>query len=219
MAPTTTTATGGSRQRTGRPGRPAGRPGYDTNIVTERAVEVFLERGFDGTSMGMLADALGISKSSIYHHVASKDALLERALDRALDALTAVGDEPGACTGPAIDRIEYRVRRGVEILTSELPYVTLLLRVRGNTEVERRALRRRRELDAVITELMTQAREEGDLRPGLDPGIAARLLFGALNSISEWYQRRDDGDEGAQRIADNLIRLTFEGLRAPDRRG
>lgn len=199
--------------RTRRVGRPPGRRVHDAESVTSAAVEVFLKRGFNGTSMGMLAEVLGISKSSIYHHVPSKDALLKRCLDRALDALTAVADEPRARTGPAIERIEYRMRRGVEILTRELPYVSLLLRVRGNTAVERAALARRRALDTAIAELMLQARDEGDLRPDLDPAVAARLLFGALNSISEWYHRRDDDDANVQLIADNLLRLTFDGLR------
>src|SRR5687768_17862982 len=40
-------------------------------------------------------------------------------------------------TGPAIDRLEYVVRGSVRVLAAELPFVTLLLRLRGNTEVER----------------------------------------------------------------------------------
>jgi hypothetical protein len=39
------------------------------------------------------------------------------------------------------------VRRSVDVLAAELPYVTLLLRVRGNTGAERWALERRREFD------------------------------------------------------------------------
>ena len=40
------------------------------------AVAVFNERGFDGASIEDLSRRLGISKSAIYHHVESKDALL-----------------------------------------------------------------------------------------------------------------------------------------------
>ena len=77
----------------------------------------------------------------------SKGELLRLALDRALDALFAVTQETGATTGPAIDRLEYVVRGSVRVLAAELPFVTLLLRLRGNTEVERTALQRRREFD------------------------------------------------------------------------
>jgi AcrR family transcriptional regulator len=48
-----------------------GRPGYDQQSVLRIAVDVFNRHGYDATSMGILADNLGISKSAIYHHVPS----------------------------------------------------------------------------------------------------------------------------------------------------
>jgi AcrR family transcriptional regulator len=90
--------------------------------------------------MAVLADNLGISKSAIYHHVPSKGDLLRLALDHALDGLEAVLTEPGACQGRADDQLEYVLRRTVDVMVDELPFVTLLLRVRGNTEIERVAM-------------------------------------------------------------------------------
>ena len=55
-----------------------GRPGYDQATVLRRAVEVFNRQGYDATSMGDLARELGLTKSAIYHHVPSKEALLGR---------------------------------------------------------------------------------------------------------------------------------------------
>jgi AcrR family transcriptional regulator len=76
-----------------------GRPGYDQQGILEVAVAAFNEFGYDATSMGVLADRLGLSKSAIYHHFASKDEILERALDQALGSLEGVLDEPGAAEG------------------------------------------------------------------------------------------------------------------------
>ena len=69
-----------------------GRPGYDLASVLAVAVELFNERGYDGTSMRDLADRLGIAKSAIYHHVTGKEELLRLALDRALAGLAVVTD-------------------------------------------------------------------------------------------------------------------------------
>ena len=193
--------------RTGR------RPGYDLDRLLAVAVTVFNERGYDGTSMEDLAARLGISKSSIYHHVSGKSELLRLASDRALDALTAVTTEPDATHGPAIDRLEYLIRRSVEVLVAELPYVTLLLRVRGNTPVERRVLSRRRELDAYMSRLVQQAVHEGGLRPGLDPALTSRLIFGTVNSVLEWY--RPSRGPAAQPLADAVVAVVLDGLRRP----
>lgn len=132
----------------------AKRDTYTPETLLTVAVRVFNERGYDGTSMEHLSKAAGISKSSIYHHVSGKEELLRRAVSRALDGLFGILDEPGATRGRAIARVEYVTRRTVEVLIAELPYVTLLLRVRGNTKTERWALERRREFDQRVGDLL-----------------------------------------------------------------
>jgi AcrR family transcriptional regulator len=188
-----------------------GRPGHSLDSLLAVAVAVFNERGFEATSMDELAARLGVTKSAIYHHVPSKVELLRLALDRALDALFAVTEEPGATTGPAIDRLEHVVRGSVRVLAAELPYVTLLLRVRGNSEVERAALQRRREFDRIVTGLVRAAEHEGDVRPDVDPAVTSRLLFGTVNSLTEWF--RPGGGLSAQDLADAVVTTTFSGLR------
>ncbi len=202
-----------SSARGSRPPGSVGRPGYDRDSLLAVAVEVFNERGYDGTSMGDLATRLGLSKSSIYHHVASKSELLARATDRALDALAAVTQEPETTTGPAIERLEHLVRRSVEVLVAELPYVTLLLRVRGNTPVEQRALKRRRALDARVADLVRRAQDEGSLRPDVDPDLTARLVFGTVNSLVEWY--RPGRGPRVDELAEAVLAHVLDGLRDP----
>src|SRR5215213_4881811 len=149
-----------SHKPASRPGR-RGRPGHSLDSLLAVAVTVFNERGFEATSMDELAARLGVTKSAIYHHVPRKDELLRLALDRALDGLFAVTREPGARTGRAIDRLEHVVRGSVRVLAAELPFVTLLLRVRGNSDVEVAALRRRREFDRIVADLVRAAAQEG----------------------------------------------------------
>jgi AcrR family transcriptional regulator len=195
--------------------RRKGRPGYDMETVLQISVGVFTERGFDGTSMNDLAAALGVSKSAIYHHVSSKEELLRIALDRALDGLHSVVMETQELQAPAVDRLEFLVRGSVRVLLERLPYVTLLLRVRGNTLVERRALRRRRKFDSFTASLVSQAQEDGDVRPDIDAAVTARLLFGMVNSLSEWMRPSTQRDEAA--IIDAICAIVFQGLRARDR--
>ncbi len=189
-----------------------GRPGYDLEQVLLVAARTFTERGYDGTSMEDLAGRLGITKSAIYHHVSGKAELLRLATDRALDGLSAVTAEAAAMDRPAIDRLEHVVRRSVEVLVDELPYVALLLRVRGNTTVEKRAIARRREIDHAISELVAQAEADGDIRPDVDPAVTARLLFGMVNSLVEWYRPSRNGMT-RDGLADAVAKVAFEGLR------
>ncbi|MGA5298830.1 TetR/AcrR family transcriptional regulator [Nucisporomicrobium flavum] len=188
-----------------------GRPGHDLDAVLTAAVRLFNERGYDATSMDDLARALRITKSSIYHHVRGKEELLRLAVGHALDgldeAMTRVRDLTPAS---ALERLESLIRLSVLALAERLPYVTLLLRVRGNTEAELEALERRRLFDQEVTTLVKQAQAEGSIRADVDPATAARLLFGMVNSLIEWYS---PSRGGAAELAATVAAIAFDGLR------
>jgi AcrR family transcriptional regulator len=195
-------------------GAPArrGRPGYDLESILAAAANLFTERGYDATSMEDLSRALGITKSAIYHHVSSKEELLALATGRALDGLFAVAADVEGSSGRAIERLERLIRGSVGVLVARQPFVALLLAVHGNTRTERDALARRREFDRFTAELVKQAVAAGDLRPDIDPAVTAKLLFGLVNSVIEWYRPRPDS--GHDQLADAICTLAFDGLRA-----
>jgi AcrR family transcriptional regulator len=192
--------------------RRRGRPGHDLESVLQAAVEVFNERGYDGASMEDLSRRIGIAKSAIYHHVSGKEELLRMALDRALDGWSAAAERARQLDAPAIVRLEMLVRGTVAVLETQLPYVTLLLRVRGNSDVERAALARRRSFDRLVASLVEEAERDGDVRADVDPKVTARLLFGMINSIVEWYR---PGSRPAAHVslADAVCAVAFDGLR------
>jgi len=191
--------------------RKRGRPGHDLDSVLAGAVAVFNARGYDGTSMEDLATRLKISKSAIYHHVEGKEALLGLALDHALAGLEQAASEVREMDGPAIERLETLVRSSVAVLVDRLPYVTLLLRVRGNSAVERQALARRRHIDQLAADLVKAAVGDGVLRPDTDPAVTARLLFGMVNSLTEWLKPNRGTDP--ERLADAICAMAFDGLK------
>jgi AcrR family transcriptional regulator len=192
--------------------RRRGRPGYDLTGLLDVAVAVFNERGYDGTRMEHLAERLGLSKSAIYHHVAGKEELLRLALDHALDGLFAVVEDVTTSDGAPVEQLERLVRGSIDVLAEHLPYVTLLLRVHGNSDVERAALARRRQFDHLVADLVARAIADGDLGADLDPAITSRLLFGMVNSLIEWYRPRGEDDRAA--IADAVVGTAFGGIRA-----
>jgi AcrR family transcriptional regulator len=185
---------------------------YDIDSLTDVALSVFAERGYDGASMDDVARAAGITKASIYHHVSGKEALLERGLGRALDALFAILDEPGSQQGRAIERLRHIVMRVAETTLRLLPELTVLFRARGASKSERDAVERRRAFDRAVTELIVAAQRDGDVRPGLDPRLAARLIFGMSNSVVEWYRT---GTLTREKIAAAVVEIAFGGISAP----
>ena len=194
---------------------PARKP-HDIDSLTDVALAVFARHGFDGASMEDVARAAGVTKAAIYHHVAGKEALLERGLCRALDALFAILEEPRAATGPAAERLRFIVRRVVQTTLRLLPELSVLFRVRGNSAVEDNAIERRRRFDRIVAAFVAEGQREGDLRAGVDPALTSRLIFGMTNSLVEWYQPgRALGPEAIGAAVETLV---FGGLSAGNKR-
>ncbi len=191
-------------------GAKRGRPGYDQATVLKIAVQAFTEFGYDATSMGMLAERLGISKSAIYHHVPSKVEILRLALDSALTPLEAVFTDAADASGTALERLRGAVSGTLKVLFEQQTSVTLLLRLRGNSEVELAAMERRRALDRHAATLVSAAQEEGSVRSDLAATTVARFLFGTVNSLTEWY--RPGGNVSEAEAERTILAILFDGL-------
>jgi AcrR family transcriptional regulator len=65
--------------------------------ILDVALDLFIEKGFDKTSLREIAEQLGVTKAALYYHFASKEDILMalhlRLHEFGLDALTALGDQ------------------------------------------------------------------------------------------------------------------------------
>lgn len=187
-----------------------GRPGYSREDVIRAAVRAFTARGYDATSMDNVASELGISKSALYHHISSKEEILELTVVQALSRLEAIAEEVAEADVSAGEKVRRLLRGSIEVLCSDPRSVALLLRLRGNSEVERSALERRRILTRSVIPLVAAAQEEGAIRSDVGASLLTRMIFGMVNSTSDWYEPggRIDADE----LATTFESVVFGGL-------
>src|SRR5919205_3249737 len=92
--------------------------------LTRIAARLFAERGYQGTSLADLAEALGVQKPSLYHHIDAKEDLLwevaadgARAFHAALDAVPA--------DRPATERIRLALRGHLAVVAGQLDLATV----------------------------------------------------------------------------------------------
>ena len=186
-----------------------GRPGYSRDDVIDAAVREFNQRGYEATSMGHVSSVLGISKSALYHHISSKEEILKYAVTRAQDALDGVVDKAEASDASPGEKVRALSYGSIEVLCADHESVTLLLRLRGNSELEMRALQRRREFTRRVIPLINAAQASGEIRSDLDTGVLTRLMFGTVNSVIEWYET--GGRLSPDEIARHAVVLLFNG--------
>ncbi|HZR94545.1 MAG TPA: TetR/AcrR family transcriptional regulator [Gaiellaceae bacterium] len=178
--------------------------------LTRAAARLFAEKGYHGTSIGDLADALGLQKGSLYAHIESKaDLLWEVTRDGAVAfhaALDAVPDE-----GPVVPRIRGALRAHLRVVAEQLDIATVFVREWRYLEGDRhdQFVAERRRYEERFRALFREGRERGELRSDLDDGAAALLALSAANWAYTWLQPGADTDD----LADRFTAALLDGMR------
>src|SRR6266496_646894 len=95
--------------------------------LTRAAARLFAEKGYHGTSVGDLAEALGVQKGSLYAHIQSKaDLLWEVAREGAAAFHLALDSVPEE--GPIVERIRAALRAHLRVVSEQLDIATVFVR-------------------------------------------------------------------------------------------
>ena len=178
--------------------------------LTRQAARLFAEKGYHGTSIGEIAEALGVQKGSLYAHIASKQDLLYATMREGADAFHAALDAVDERLPPT-ERIRLALRAHLRVVSDQLDVATVFIREWRYLEGERRdeIVAERRRYEARFRALFRDGRELGELRTDLDEGAAALLALSALNWAYTWLTPGRDTDE----LADRFYALLVDGIR------
>ena len=176
------------------------------NELTRQAARLFAEKGYHGTSIGEIAEALGVQKGSLYAHIQSKQDLLyetmvegARAFHAGLDAIRE--------DLPATKKIRLALRSHLRVVADQLDVATVFVQEWRYLEGERRdeIVAERRRYEERIRALFREGRELGELRSDLDDVTAALLALSAANWAYTWLQPGRDTDDLADRFYEQLL--------------
>lgn len=192
---------------------PTGDSGRDR--IMDEAATLFLQRGYEATSLRQLAEVVGMKAGSLYYHFASKDELLTAILRRGIDVMETAFDDARASSidATAHRRVEAHVRAHLAALFENGPYTAAhVMTFRTSPEAVRAAVVPMRDAyEARWTELFRELQADGQLAPEVDVNIARLALFGAMNSSVEWF----DADRGSlDRFASAITRQFWNGVAA-----
>src|SRR5919199_954858 len=105
--------------------------------LTREAARLFAEKGYHGTSIGDLADALGVQKGSLYAHIAGKEDLLYETMREGAHAFHAALD-PIPEDAPATEKIRLALRAHLRVVADQLEVATVFVQEWKYLEGERR---------------------------------------------------------------------------------
>ena len=178
--------------------------------LIETATRLFAERGYHGTSMADLAEALGVQKGSLYSLTDSKQALLVVVTREGAAAFHAALDRVPERAEP-LERVRLALRRHLDVVAAQLDVATVFTREwRFLEEPERTAFRgERRRYEERWRDLVREAAERGALRSDLDVDAAVLLVLSAANWAYTWLRADADTEE----LADRFFAIIVEGVR------
>jgi AcrR family transcriptional regulator len=157
--------------------------------LTRAAARLFAEKGYHGTSIGDLAEAMGVQKGSVYAHIESKaDLLWEVASEGAAAFHAALDAAPEE--GPVVERIRAALRAHLRVVAEQLDVATVFVREWRYLQGERREefVAERRRYEERFRALFREGRELGELRTDLDDSTAALLALSAANWAYTWLR-------------------------------
>ena len=178
------------------PDRATARPGQKAERTRERiilAAAVTLSRlGYAGTRLSDVADEAGVQAPAIYYHFGSREELIEAVVTVGtvrLREFVMAAVEAAPADATALDRIDVAVDAHLRQLMSDSSFAHAVIRNVGQLpdSIRSRQLVEERKYARFWRELFLAARDEGALRPEIDPELAQLLLVGALNWATEWW--------------------------------
>jgi AcrR family transcriptional regulator len=183
--------------------------------LMEAAERLFAQKGVAGTSLQELADAIGVTRTGIYHYVSGKDEML-RALVEGFTLKTAKDLEVlvKSTASPAVQRLHEGVTQMALRIAQSPQRFRLLLTAEGalpETLAKQYRSARRRTL-AALEILVSQAIKEGSCKP-VDPKLASFSLLGSCNWVAFWYPRAEGlSAKTPEDVADGLANIALGGL-------
>ena len=159
--------------------------------ILAAAANLFQQKGYHATSVRDIAESVGLLKGSLYHYIRSKEDLLARLFDGALEGtvreLTAIATREQSA--PA--RLHAMVAAYVRSVTANLDTVGLYLREwRSLPAPELARLRaRRRAMRALFEDVIKEGMRRREFATA-DEKISALAILGMCNWLFEWYRPR-----------------------------
>jgi TetR/AcrR family transcriptional regulator, cholesterol catabolism regulator len=155
------------------------------------AARVFYQKGYSGASMQEIAEAVGLTKAGLYHHIGSKDRLLFEIMNYGMDILQEnVLDQVAAIEDPR-EKLRQTIAGHIHLIVRarDLEITVILHENRSLSGSLREQINaRKRHYVSFLEDLIIRVQEQAGRPPLMSAKLAAFALLGMLNWLYQWYR-------------------------------
>ncbi len=178
--------------------------------ILRSAAAAFRRRGYHGSSVGQIAQALGMTKGNLYYYFKDKEAILAACHQYSLDLLLAVLAEVQASRAAADVKLTRLIDAFVHMILDDLHGTALFFDLDSlNPRHRRQVIARRDEFDRGLRQVLREGMDQGVFTK-TDPKLASFAILGAVNWIPRWFDPA--GQARSDDIVEAFTRLFVGGL-------
>ncbi|MCU0421671.1 MAG: TetR/AcrR family transcriptional regulator [Bacteroidia bacterium] len=180
--------------------------------ILESAAMLFKQNGYASSSMRDLASLLGIEAASLYHHVKSKEEILENICFALADKLITSIAEVNDIYFNAEEKLRSAIKNHIEIITDNSNFSAVFIHEWRHLsepklgEFKTLRLAYENEFKVIIQEGIRE-----DIFDGVDEKFATLTILSTLNWVIEWFNK--DGEMTPEEISTKLSDFILGGLR------
>jgi len=186
--------------------------------ILEAAARLICEKGYDATSIQDIAEATGLTKAGLYHHIRSKESLLLEIQHYGMDVFEEKVLSQVVSIADPLERLKVCMEKNVRLVTEGWSKeVTIILHEHATLTGEARSqinARKKRYVRFLETSF-AEAMRAGQIRP-VNPKVAAFSFLGMVLWIYKWF--RPEGAVPADKLSQEMKHLLFDGLVIPERK-
>jgi len=185
--------------------------------ILDEAARLFDERGYHTTSMEDIAEAVGIRKPTLYHYFRSKVEILDTVYQETIGELIARQEQRATISMTPEQRVLETMADVLETIDARHGHVRVFFEHHRELPEDRHEeiMARRERYHQQLVAIIQAGIDDGTFRPGLDPQLAALLIFGACNWAYQWY--RPGGPLRARDLAYAFWDMLVHGMENADR--
>lgn len=178
------------------------------DAVLDTALTLFAERGYHGTALSQIADALGIRTPSLYNHMSSKQDLLRAIIDRTTAGVLADFAAAVAETDDPAEQLRGATRVYAYRHATHRREALVVNRDTGSLEEPHRSQlqERRREHEHAFRAIIAAGVQAGVFTVEV-PSLASFAIREMCVSVARWF--REDGPVSADRVAEEYARYAL----------
>jgi TetR/AcrR family transcriptional regulator, cholesterol catabolism regulator len=182
--------------------------------ILREAVGLFSRKGYPGTSMRDIADAVGLLPGSLYAHIDDKEGLLVEIVETGIDKFLAAAESVEGEGEPADRRIRGLIEAHIGVIAENALQTSVVFHQWKHLSPVRRAVvvSKRNRYEDLFTSTVEDGIASGVFSEALDPRIAVLSILGILNWVPEWFSA--NGPDTPEDVSERLADVVLMGLAA-----